>query len=60
MPVRIPNPKPILEFGAFFIGTETELVLKSRNVVPTRLLNEGFSFQFDAVQKTFNDLIAKR
>jgi uncharacterized protein (TIGR01777 family) len=57
MPVQIPNPKPILEFGAFFIRTETELVLKSRNVVPKRLLSEGFSFQFDSVQKTFKDLL---
>lgn len=57
MTLQIPNPKPILKIGAFCIGTETELVLKSRNVVPTRLLNEGFSFQFDSVQKTFKNLL---
>ena len=32
--------------GAFFLRTETELVLKSRYVVPGRLLNAGFSFDF--------------
>ena len=32
------------EIGAFFLGTETELVLKSRWVVPTRLLENGFVF----------------
>lgn len=40
----LPAPKPLLEIGAFFMRTETELIVKSRRVVPTRLLNEGFSF----------------
>jgi len=36
----------MLEVGAFFLRTETELILKSRRVVPGRLLQEGFDFQF--------------
>jgi hypothetical protein len=36
----------MLEVGAFFMRTETELVLKSRRVVPGRLLKSGFVFQF--------------
>ena len=36
----------MLEIGASFIGTETELILKSRRVVPGRLLEDGFSFQY--------------
>lgn len=36
----------MLEVGAFFLRTETELILKSRRVVPGRLLQQGFSFQF--------------
>jgi hypothetical protein len=35
----------MLEIGTFFMRTETELVLKSRWVVPTRLLAEGFQFE---------------
>jgi uncharacterized protein (TIGR01777 family) len=35
-----------LEIGAIFLRTETELILKSRRVVPGRLLQSGFSFQF--------------
>jgi uncharacterized protein len=36
----------MLSLGAIAMGTETELVLKSRRVIPTRLLESDFSFQF--------------
>jgi hypothetical protein len=36
----------MLEIGTFFLRTETELVLKSRRVVPGRLVEDGFQFQF--------------
>lgn len=36
----------MLEFGAIFIQTETELILKSRRVIPGRLLAHGFHFDF--------------
>ena len=42
----LPSPAPLLEIGARFLGTETELLLKSRRVVPGRLLADGFSFAF--------------
>ena len=42
----IPIPKSMLEMGAVFLRTETELVLKSRRVVPGRLLDDGFRFEF--------------
>jgi uncharacterized protein (TIGR01777 family) len=42
----LPMPKPVLEVGAFLMGTETELMLKSRRVVPGRLSEHGFSFKF--------------
>ncbi|MEO5951025.1 MAG: DUF1731 domain-containing protein, partial [Chloroflexia bacterium] len=41
----LPATKWMLEIGAFFLRTETELILKSRRVIPTRLLNAGFEFQ---------------
>jgi uncharacterized protein (TIGR01777 family) len=42
----LPATRWMLEVGAFFLRTETELILKSRRVVPGRLLQEGFDFQF--------------
>ena len=42
----LPANKLMLEVGAIFMGTETELVLKSRRVVPTKLLESGFQFEF--------------
>ena len=42
----LPATKWMLEIGAFFLRTETELILKSRGVVPGRLLQSGFMFQF--------------
>lgn len=42
----LPANKLMLEIGAVFMRTETELVLKSRRVVPTKLLESGFAFEF--------------
>lgn len=58
MPIGLPTPTPLLKFGAKIIGTETELVLKSRNVIPERLLQEGFVFKFDTLEKTLQDLVS--
>ncbi len=44
--LAIPVPVWALEIGTFFLRTETELILKSRRVVPTRLLKNGFTFQY--------------
>jgi uncharacterized protein len=56
VPIGIAIAKNLLEFGAKIIGTETELVLKNRNVIPGRLLENGFTFTFDTIEKTFTDL----
>ena len=45
-PVGLPAAGWMLELGAFFLQTETELILKSRRVIPTRLLEQGFTFAF--------------
>src|SRR5258707_791961 len=42
MPFGLPAPSALLELGAFVLGTETELVIKSRRVVPRRLSESGF------------------
>lgn len=44
--VGLPASKWMLEIGTFFMRTETELVLKSRRVIPGRLLHDGFKFEF--------------
>ncbi len=46
MPNGLPAPAALIEIGAFFLRTESELVLKSRRVVPGRLLDAGFDFEF--------------
>jgi uncharacterized protein len=46
VPFGLPAPKWMLEIGAVFLRTETELILKSRRVVPARLLERGFTFKF--------------
>ena len=43
---------------AKIIKTEPELVLKSRNVIPKRLLDNGFQFKFETIQKTFKNLLS--
>lgn len=51
------SPKWMLEMGAVFIGTETELILKSRWVVPERLLNEGFHFKYETIEKALQQIL---
>lgn len=56
MPVGLPATQWMLEIGAFFLQTESELVLKSRRVVPGRLLKSGFTFQFPTWTEAARDL----
>ncbi len=49
--------KWMLELGAAIIKTETELLLKSRNVVPERLLEHGFTFEFATVDEALGELV---
>lgn len=49
----------MLEIGTFLRGTETELVAKSRRVVPTRLLQAGFKFAHPDWAEAARDLVAK-
>jgi uncharacterized protein (TIGR01777 family) len=55
--VGLPSPKWLLEFGAVFIKTETELVLKSRWVLPEKLLNADYHFNYPEIKMAINDLI---
>ncbi|MEO0404105.1 MAG: DUF1731 domain-containing protein, partial [Bacteroidota bacterium] len=47
----------LLEIGAMLMQTETELILKSRNVIPGRLLNHGFEFKYKNAPQAINHLL---
>ncbi|WP_164021478.1 TIGR01777 family oxidoreductase [Pyxidicoccus trucidator] len=55
----LPAAKWMLEVGAFFLRTDTELLLKSRRVVPGRLLEAGFTFHFPDWPRAARDLVAR-
>jgi uncharacterized protein len=57
MPIGLPAPKWLLEIGSVLIRTETELVLKSRWVLPERLEKEGYKFTFETLEKTLQDIL---
>jgi hypothetical protein len=57
MPNGLPIPAPLIEVAAFFLRTESELVLKSRRVIPTRLLDAGFTFDFPEWPQAAEDLV---
>src|SRR5690606_41991725 len=59
MPVGLPAPRPVLEVGAWLIRTETELLLKSRWVVPERLLQAGYTLRQPALEGAIADIIAQ-
>lgn len=52
----VPINEPLLKIGSIIIKTESELVLKSRNVIPKRLLENGFQFKFDSLEKALKNL----
>jgi len=58
-PVGLPATRWMLEIGTFFMRTESELVLKSRQVVPTLLLKHGFEFAFPNWPEAARDLVAR-
>jgi uncharacterized protein len=52
----LPAPRWMLEIGTWLLRTESELVLKSRRVVPGRLLEAGFTFRFPSWPEAARDL----
>lgn len=55
----LPAPEWLLEIGAFMLRSESELALKSRRVVPTRLLDSGFIFKYPTWPEAASDLCAR-
>jgi hypothetical protein len=54
--VGLPATKWMAEVGAFAIRSDTELLLKSRRVVPGRLLASGFEFTYGGWTQAARDL----
>jgi uncharacterized protein len=52
----LPASRWMLEIGAVLMRTETELILKSRRVVPARLLEHGFTFKYPDWRSAARDL----
>jgi uncharacterized protein (TIGR01777 family) len=60
IPVGLPATKWMAEIGAAVIGTDTELLLKSRRVVPARLQEAGFEFHFPNWAEAAQNLAERR
>jgi uncharacterized protein (TIGR01777 family) len=56
--IGLPTAKWMAEIGALVMGTETELIFKSRRVIPGVLLNRGFKFQFPDWDSACMNLVA--
>ncbi|MFF2078489.1 TIGR01777 family oxidoreductase [Kitasatospora sp. NPDC058162] len=59
MPLALPATRWMAELGAFALRSESELLLKSRRVVPTRLLEAGFTFAHPDWPQAARDLVRR-
>lgn len=57
--IGLPAFSWMLKVGAAVIGTETELLLKSRWVVPTKLTETGFTFKYSHLEDAFKNIVDK-
>lgn len=53
----IPAPTWLLKAGAWLIGTETELILKSRWVLPAKIISKGFQFRYPYLEDALTNII---
>ena len=60
MPFGLPAPAWLLKIGALIIGTEPELILKSRRVVPVKILQQGFVFTYPEINSALKNLLSAR
>jgi len=59
MPAGLPATKWMAELGALAIGSDTELLLKSRRVIPGSLLAAGFEFDYGEWARAAPDLVRR-
>jgi uncharacterized protein len=58
--IGLPSPAWILKIGAMIIRTEPELILKSRWVVPEKLIHSGYTFKYPALDAALDNIINKQ
>ena len=56
VPFGLPATRWMLEIGTFFLRTESELIIKSRRVIPGKLLASGFQFHFPEIENALRNL----
>lgn len=59
VPFGLPAASWMVRAGAYIIGTEPRLILDSVWVLPERLMNTGFSFEFETLQEALEDILNK-
>ena len=60
MPFGLPAPRWMLELGAAVIRSEAELVLKSRWVLPERLIAAGYEFEYPELRPAIRNIVGSR
>jgi uncharacterized protein len=55
--IGLPSPKWLLKIGAVIIKTEPELILKSRWVVPEKLLESGYTFKYPTLGSALKNIL---
>jgi uncharacterized protein (TIGR01777 family) len=59
IPFGLPAPRVALKFGAFLMGTESDLILESVNISPKKLVEAGFVFKYPSIESALDSLIEK-
>lgn len=57
MPLGVPTPRWVLEAGMWVLRNESELLLKSRWVLPARLTDAGFQFRWPELRPALVDVV---
>lgn len=57
VPFGLPSPTWLLKVGAVVIKTETELILKSRWVLPEKLLKAGYVFKYSKIEEALKNIV---
>jgi uncharacterized protein (TIGR01777 family) len=55
--IGLPSPAWLLKIGAVMISTETELILKSRWVIPEKLLKAGYTFRYPSLDEALENIL---
>jgi len=58
--IGLPSPTWLLKIGAVMIKTETELILKSRWVIPEKLLQYGYKFNYPTIEAALRNILERR